>query len=97
MIVQSWNYIEKEWNNWWICKIKIVHKASDGTIRQEITVEMFINNKKFIEYFPKLYAEATPKYFGSVGYGIAVSNTEKINVINFITDSLSVMKYDFVM
>lgn len=76
-------------------KFKILHKASDGTIRQEITVEMFINNKKFIEYFPKLYAEATPKYFGSVGYGIAVSNTEKINVINFITDSLSVMKYDF--
>lgn len=76
-------------------KFKIVHKASDGTIRQEITVEMFINNKKFDSYFSGLTAYSSVydfKYlqkefdYNSYLYVYPIQILEGVNVSNFISD-----------
>lgn len=78
-------------------KFKIVHKASDGTIRQEITVEMFINNKKFDSYFSVLTAysrvynfrEISPSYDYNVGgYYYRIPINEGVVVSNLICDRL---------
>lgn len=78
-------------------KFKIVHKASDGTIRQEITVEMFINNKKFDSYFSVLTAysrvynfrEISLSYDYSVGdYYYHIHINEGVVVSNLICDRL---------
>lgn len=74
---------------------KILHKASDGTIRQEVTVEMFINNKKFDNYFTGLIAYSTVynfKYlqkefdYNSYSYVYPIQILEGANVSNFISD-----------
>jgi hypothetical protein len=78
-------------------KFKILHKASDGTIRQEITVEMFINNKSFNNYFSKSIAYSRVYMFNQVGndydydvgdYYYRIPIEEGVVVSNLICDRL---------
>lgn len=84
-------------------KFKILHKNIDGGIRQEIEVEMFINNKTFNSYIPTLSVCSLPRTNADLRYGevweagyawIEVGCEEKIEVKNLVIDSLEVKKYN---
>lgn len=90
--------LQKNSNKDGYVNFKIIHKASDGTLRQEINVEMFINNKSFDKYFSGLISYSTVydfKYlskeydYNSNSYVYPIQVQEGVRVTNFICDILN--------